>query len=66
MLLFPFPPFIIGELQNVLREGGHAVPAELLKFGSHIKKKEHALYGAHYKADNKGPLAAPSKMKFDE
>ena len=38
-----------GELANVLREGGHAVPAELSKFGTHVKKKESKLYGAHFK-----------------
>lgn len=53
-----------GELVNVLREAGQTVPADLLKFGTHVKKKEHALYGAHFKADVGGPAAAPVKMKF--
>ena len=33
----------------MLREAGQAVPGELLKFGTHVKKKESALYGAHFK-----------------
>jgi ATP-dependent RNA helicase DBP3 len=28
-----------GELVNVLREAGQTVPEELLKFGTHVKKK---------------------------
>ena len=59
-----------GELVNVLREGGAPVPPELLKFGTHVKKKEHSLYGAHFKAGGGGgddkPMAAPTKMKFDD
>lgn len=38
-----------GELANVLREAGQVVPDELLKFGTHVKKKESKLYGAHFK-----------------
>lgn len=38
-----------GELVNVLREADQAVPDELLKFGTHVKKKESKLYGAHFK-----------------
>lgn len=38
-----------GELVNVLRESGQTVPEELLKFGTHVKKKESKLYGAHFK-----------------
>lgn len=38
-----------GELVNVLREAGQPVPPELLKFGTHVKKKESKLYGAHFK-----------------
>jgi ATP-dependent RNA helicase DBP3 len=57
-----------GELVNILREAGAEVPEGLLKFGTHVKKKEHALYGAHYKADEPGagPMKAPTKIKFDE
>eukprot|EP00242_Pyramimonas_sp_CCMP2087_P010135 CAMPEP_0198208722 /NCGR_PEP_ID=MMETSP1445-20131203/12069_1 /TAXON_ID=36898 /ORGANISM="Pyramimonas sp., Strain CCMP2087" /LENGTH=557 /DNA_ID=CAMNT_0043882235 /DNA_START=294 /DNA_END=1967 /DNA_ORIENTATION=+ len=38
-----------GELVNVLREAGAEVPPDLLKFGTHVKKKESKLYGAHFK-----------------
>lgn len=30
---------LAGELVNVLREAGQVVPASLLKFGTHVKKK---------------------------
>jgi ATP-dependent RNA helicase DBP3 len=56
-----------GELANILREAGVEPPEALLKFGTHVKKKEHALYGAHFKAiDGDGaPLKAPTRMTFD-
>eukprot|EP01087_Luapelamoeba_hula_P008778 TRINITY_DN221_c0_g1_i1.p1 TRINITY_DN221_c0_g1~~TRINITY_DN221_c0_g1_i1.p1 ORF type:complete len:594 (-),score=127.11 TRINITY_DN221_c0_g1_i1:23-1699(-) len=56
-----------GELVNVLREAGQEVPAELTKFGTHVKKKEHALYGAHFKAAGAdgAPPAKASHVKFD-
>ncbi|KAA8525702.1 hypothetical protein F0562_007557 [Nyssa sinensis] len=38
-----------GELVNVLREAGQIVPADLLNFGTHVKKKESKLYGAHFR-----------------
>lgn len=38
-----------GELANVLREAGQVVPDDLRKFGTHVKKKESKLYGAHFK-----------------
>ncbi|CAH8390317.1 unnamed protein product [Eruca vesicaria subsp. sativa] len=40
---------LAGELVNVLREAGQVVPADLTKFGTHVKKKESKLYGAHFK-----------------
>ncbi|KAJ8754288.1 hypothetical protein K2173_002739 [Erythroxylum novogranatense] len=40
---------LAGELVNVLREAGQVVPAALLKFGTHVKKKESKLYGAHFR-----------------
>ncbi|CAK7356037.1 unnamed protein product [Dovyalis caffra] len=40
---------LAGELVNVLREAGQIVPPALLKFGTHVKKKESKLYGAHFK-----------------
>merc|ERR1712157_105050 len=35
-----------GELINLLREAEQDVPQDLMKFGTHVKKKEHKLYGA--------------------
>ncbi|OIV94425.1 hypothetical protein TanjilG_25487 [Lupinus angustifolius] len=40
---------LAGELVNVLREAGQIVPEALMKFGTHVKKKESKLYGAHFK-----------------
>ncbi|EOY25259.1 DEA(D/H)-box RNA helicase family protein isoform 1 [Theobroma cacao] len=40
---------LAGELVNVLKEAGQIVPPALLKFGTHVKKKESKLYGAHFK-----------------
>ncbi|XP_015574503.1 DEAD-box ATP-dependent RNA helicase 5 isoform X2 [Ricinus communis] len=40
---------LAGELVNVLREAGQVVPDALLKFGTHVKKKESKLYGAHFR-----------------
>ncbi|KAE8732225.1 DEAD-box ATP-dependent RNA helicase 5 [Hibiscus syriacus] len=40
---------LAGELVNVLKEAGQVVPPALLKFGTHVKKKESKIYGAHFK-----------------
>ncbi|CAN1857437.1 DEAD-box ATP-dependent RNA helicase 5 [Linum perenne] len=40
---------LAGELVNVLREAKQIVPESLLKFGTHVKKKESKLYGAHFR-----------------
>lgn len=40
---------LAGELVNVLREAGQIVPTALLNFGTHVKKKESKLYGAHFR-----------------
>ncbi|XP_059642201.1 DEAD-box ATP-dependent RNA helicase 5 [Cornus florida] len=40
---------LAGELVNVLREAGQVVPTALLNFGTHVKKKESKLYGAHFR-----------------
>ncbi|XP_020572078.1 DEAD-box ATP-dependent RNA helicase 5 [Phalaenopsis equestris] len=40
---------LAGELVNVLREAGQIIPSNLTKFGTHVKKKESKLYGAHFK-----------------
>jgi ATP-dependent RNA helicase DBP3 len=60
-----------GELINVLRESNQHVPNELLRFGTHVKRKEHALYGQHYRASSSssssssaGP-AKPTRIVFE-
>ncbi|XP_047321860.1 DEAD-box ATP-dependent RNA helicase 5 [Impatiens glandulifera] len=40
---------LAGELVNILREASQVVPDALLNFGTHVKKKESKLYGAHFK-----------------
>ena len=52
-----------GELVNVLREAGQAVPKELMAFGTAVKKKESKLYGAHFKEVDMTLKA--SKVTFD-
>ncbi len=52
-----------GELINVLREAGQMVPAELLAFGTTVKKKESKLYGAHFKELDHSRKA--TKVSFD-
>lgn len=40
---------LAGELVNVLREAKQHIPPDLVKFGTHVKKKESKLYGAHFR-----------------
>ncbi|WVZ62798.1 hypothetical protein U9M48_012500 [Paspalum notatum var. saurae] len=40
---------LAGELVNVLREAGQVVPPALMKFGTHVKKKESKIYGSHFR-----------------
>mmetsp|Transcript_14113 Transcript_14113/g.20847 ORF Transcript_14113/g.20847 Transcript_14113/m.20847 type:complete len:586 (+) Transcript_14113:66-1823(+) len=54
-----------GELQQVMRQAGQDVPAELLKFGSTIKKKEHKLYGSFGPAKDSGPMKKATRIVFD-
>ncbi|GAA0147289.1 RNA helicase [Lithospermum erythrorhizon] len=54
-----------GELINVVKEAGQVVPTALLNFGTHVKKKESKLYGAHLKEiDANAPKA--TKIKFGD
>ncbi|XP_019152602.1 PREDICTED: DEAD-box ATP-dependent RNA helicase 5 [Ipomoea nil] len=55
---------LAGELVNVLKEAGQIVPADLLKFGTHVKKKESKLYGAHFREITPNAAKA-TKIKFD-
>jgi ATP-dependent RNA helicase DBP3 len=52
-----------GELANVLREAGAEVPTALTAFGTHVKKKESKLYGAHFKDIDTSVKA--TKITFD-
>jgi len=52
-----------GALVNVLREANQKIPEDLTKFGTHVKKKEHGLYGAHFKEVNINTKG--SHVKFD-
>jgi ATP-dependent RNA helicase DBP3 len=52
-----------GELINVLREAKQKVPEVLLSFGTTVKKKEHGLYGAHFK--NIDLSVKATKITFD-
>eukprot|EP00879_Flechtneria_rotunda_P000824 GHRR01000948.1.p1 GENE.GHRR01000948.1~~GHRR01000948.1.p1 ORF type:complete len:602 (+),score=256.19 GHRR01000948.1:202-2007(+) len=53
-----------GELINVLREAKQKVPDALLAFGTTVKKKEHKLYGAHFKDVDLSKKA--TKVTFDD
>lgn len=44
-------------------QANQKVPDELLKFGTHVKKKESKLYGAHFK--DVDVSAKATKVKFD-
>ena len=56
-----------GELVNVLNEAKAEVPQDLVNtLGCTVKKKEHSLYGSHFKASETGPpMKASTKMSFD-
>lgn len=53
-----------GELVNLLRDSNQDVPADLTKFGTHVKKKEHKLYGAF--AKNVDVNQKATKITFDD
>ncbi|KIV98616.1 uncharacterized protein PV09_09608 [Verruconis gallopava] len=52
-----------GALINILRAANQAVPDALLKFGTTVKKKEHAVYGAFYRDVDMTKKA--TKITFD-
>jgi ATP-dependent RNA helicase DBP3 len=56
-----------GEFINVLKDANQPVPEALLAFGTHTKKREHALYGNHFRKDaGDQPMKAASKITFDD
>lgn len=63
---FSTPPLSAGELINVLREAKQKVPEALLAFGTTVKKKEHSLYGAHFKAVDVFGGKKATKITFDD
>ncbi|KAI9219450.1 P-loop containing nucleoside triphosphate hydrolase protein [Blastocladiella britannica] len=52
-----------GELINVLRQANQAVPDDLLKYGTTVKRKEHSAYGAFFKSVDTNVTA--TKITFD-
>ncbi|CAO2819711.1 unnamed protein product [Amaranthus hypochondriacus] len=54
---------LAGELVNVLREANQHIPPDLVKFGTHVKKKESKLYGAHFREITADAPKA-TKIKF--
>ncbi|KAL8805929.1 MAG: hypothetical protein Q9223_005021 [Gallowayella weberi] len=52
-----------GALINVLKAAGQAVPEDLLKFGTTVKKKGHEAYGAFYK--DTADMKTSTKIRFD-
>jgi ATP-dependent RNA helicase DBP3 len=53
-----------GELANVLREADQDVPEELTNFGCYVKKKEHSMYGAHFRNSSTAPMPEKKHIKF--
>ncbi|KAF2102178.1 DEAD-domain-containing protein [Rhizodiscina lignyota] len=53
-----------GALINVMKAAGQPVPAELMKFGTTVKKKAHDAYGAFYK--DPGDMKKPTRITFDD
>lgn len=51
-------------LINVLKAAKQNVPETLLKFGTTVKKKQHAAYGAFFKDAEPGKTA--TKITFDD
>lgn len=58
-----FDKGLAGELVNVLNEAKAEVPPDLLKFGTGVKRKEHGMYGQHYKTCD-GPAPTSKRVVF--
>lgn len=54
---------LAGGLVNVLNGANQPVPEDLIKFGTHTKKKEHGAYGAFFKEVDMSKK--PKKITFD-
>jgi ATP-dependent RNA helicase DBP3 len=53
-----------GALVNVLKEANQPVPESLMQFGCFTKKKEHKMYGAHFKDVDMNKKS--TKVKLDD
>lgn len=63
-LFCKFDKGLAGELVNVLNEAKAEVPSDLIKFGTGVKRKEHGMYGLHYKSTGDAPMPASKKVVF--
>ncbi|KAL3229627.1 ATP-dependent RNA helicase DBP3 [Nakaseomyces bracarensis] len=54
---------LAGGLVNILNGANQPVPEDLIKFGTHTKKKEHGAYGAFFKDVDMSKK--PKKITFD-
>lgn len=54
---------LAGGLVNVLNGANQPVPEDLIKFGTHTKKKEHSAYGSFFK--DVDLTKKPKKITFD-
>lgn len=54
---------LAGALINVLKAANQAVPEDLMKYGTTVKKKGHEAYGAFFK--DTGDMKKASKITFD-
>ncbi len=55
---------LAGSLQHIMREAGQEVPEKLFAFGTAVKKKEHSMYGAHFKDSGAKPMPEKKHFKF--
>lgn len=56
---------LAGGLVNVLKAAKQSVPQALLNFGTTVKKKQHAAYGAFYRETEEGEKAQGTVIRFD-
>jgi ATP-dependent RNA helicase DBP3 len=55
-----------GELIQILRDANQVIPPDLTKFGSHVKKKEHKLYGGFHRQPVPGKSATKITFESDD
>jgi len=59
-----FDKSMAGELCNLLRDSGAEIPEALPKFGTFVKKKQHSMYGDHFRSDTR-PMKKATRVTFD-